>query len=194
MRSSYGGPRPLPCPTRRPGSTPSRAGPARASRDDLPPGSAPPPPRSNPRPLRRRGLRPRLPPSPASPPRLTARRAAGAGPCKTTIVNAPWSSRHRCEVVSRGVIFNFMCSARGRPGTRPVPPERWTGDGLVRTPSGVRSSPTAAKPGGSRVARCQGAAGPGRLGMLPSGMLTSLVEPRGFEPRTSAVQGRRSPG
>ena len=66
--------------------------------------------------------------------------------------------------------FRFVsCSARGRPGTRPVPP-------------------AAAEPDGSRVAHCQGAH---TLGGSDEG---ARVEPRGFEPRTSAVQGRRSPG
>ncbi len=52
---------------------------------------------------------------------------------------------------------------------------------------------TAAQPGGSRVAHCQGAAGMGERPKRDDPW-TGGVEPRGFEPRTSAVQGRRSPG
>jgi hypothetical protein len=71
---------------------------------------------------------------------------------------------------------NIACSARGRSDTRPggnFPP-----NAIVQAKQMPRHSPTAAQPGGSRVAHCQGAlpVHPFRMNGRPNGR----VKPDGF--------------
>jgi hypothetical protein len=208
MRPSCGDPPPSRHSPRSPSRCRVRAEPARASRDvaALPaptPGSAP-----NPAPTRDRG---RI--------RLVASRYSVLPSGPRLLCRQPLPSEQRLVVVWSCVFLLYVQCARA---TRHEPPAG-TDSGAARISSHAMPETDVAISRGRRtrrfrVAHCQSAEGspppevvkprpkssPDLGRDLPTAAGTSRirplvspppwVEPRGFEPRTSAVQGRRSPG
>ena len=159
-------------------------------------------PRPSRRPFPRRSAPDRL--APAGTIALPAPRRLRLAPSP---LRPSFGSVSRPPAFRSGLDFCFTCSARGPPGTPPRhTPRVRPVTALNRrhrqamTSGGSHGRETARVPRGA-LSRC-GWAGPDNprrpRACTPSGCTPARsvprVEPRGFEPRTSAVQGRRSPG